>query len=136
MLKSGFDYVPYVSLEKIIEENKAEYYIALRKSQSTFDTDREDINDWVKFFLGICLEQAKNANDIVSGKSLEMVLSGSQYEVYQIAVALGEFAVRDIEARTDIPRPTIRQALDKLMSLGVLEAMGAGRGSRYRVRRG
>lgn len=134
MLKSGFSYVPYVSMERIIENDKAEYYVALRKSQQTLGTEVEDIRAWTKFFLNTCLLQAQEAERLISQDNLENVLSRSQYEVYQIAMELGEFAVRDIEARTEIPRPTIRQALERLEALGVVETRGAGRGARYVIK--
>ncbi|OWZ24993.1 Fic family protein [Wolbachia endosymbiont of Wuchereria bancrofti] len=33
LLKLGYDYVPYSSLESIIESNKESYYLALRRTQ-------------------------------------------------------------------------------------------------------
>lgn len=132
MLKSGFDYVPYISMEKLIEDSKAEYYIALRKSQNTFGTNHESITDWTQFFLNICLKQAQEADTLVSGESLEVILSNSQFEVYQIAKSLEEFSIKDIESRTSIPRPTIRQAVDKLRTLNIIEILGSGRGTYYR----
>lgn len=135
MLKSGFEYTPYVSMEKIIEDDKAEYYIALRASQNTFDTNNESIEAWTRFFLQACLKQAKLADDIVTGKNLSALLSKTQYEIYEIVSKLDEFAVKDIVEKTDIPRPTIRQTLDKLLKLGVIERLGTGRGARYCITR-
>ena len=135
MLKNDFSYIDYVSMERIIEEEKADYYIALRKSQNTFDSDAESIEDWTRFFLSVCLEQAKRANSLISEESLQTHLSKSQLEVYQIAASLGEFAIRDIEARTQIPRPTIKQAIEKLLSLSIIEAYGAGRSTRYKMKK-
>ncbi|MBU1701128.1 MAG: Fic family protein [Candidatus Eisenbacteria bacterium] len=37
LLRAGYDYVPYSSLERIVEDNKEEYYKALRRAQSTLD---------------------------------------------------------------------------------------------------
>lgn len=92
----------------------------------------ESIEDWVRFFLKVCLKQAKEADDIVSGKNLEAILLQNQYQIYQIASNFDEFAIKDIEKNTGIPRPTIRQAIDKLCKLGIIESIGAGRGARYR----
>jgi len=36
LLKSGYLYVPFSSLESVIERNKDNYYLALRRTQSTF----------------------------------------------------------------------------------------------------
>src|SRR3989344_6280487 len=41
MLQAGYAYTPYVSHEKLIEDNRSEYYVALRRSQKTFSTDRQ-----------------------------------------------------------------------------------------------
>ena len=36
MLRAGYDYVPYASVERVIEDNKAEYYLAhLRRDSKT-----------------------------------------------------------------------------------------------------
>ncbi len=51
LLKAGYTYMPYNSLERIIEENKERYYLALRKSQETIYTDNSTLNTWIIFFL-------------------------------------------------------------------------------------
>src|SRR5208283_1459643 len=35
LLRSGYEYVPYASLEAVIEANKDDYYLSLRKTQIT-----------------------------------------------------------------------------------------------------
>lgn len=52
LLKAGYDYVPYSSLERIIEENKADYYAALRGAQATVVRDPSQYREWLGFFLG------------------------------------------------------------------------------------
>jgi Fic family protein len=42
LLRAGYDYVPYASLESIIEENKDHYYAALRRTQTTLIGERPD----------------------------------------------------------------------------------------------
>src|SRR5690606_36903546 len=39
LLRAGYAYVPYSSLESIIEESKDSYYLALRRTQGTLDSD-------------------------------------------------------------------------------------------------
>ena len=74
MLKVGYEYVPYISQEKLIEDNKTKYYIALRQSQTTFKTKRETIDPWSKFILNILLEQAKDAIGLLSNELVEKLL--------------------------------------------------------------
>ena len=58
LLKSGYHYVMYSSLESIIEENKSSYYLALRKTQSTINTDYPNYDDFIIFFIN-SLEKQK-----------------------------------------------------------------------------
>ena len=51
LLQNGYLYVPYSSMESIIEENKASYYQALRNSQKTFKTSDIRYDYWLNFFL-------------------------------------------------------------------------------------
>jgi Fic family protein len=51
LLRSGYSHVPYSSLERVIEDSKEPYYLALRRAQSTLYTDNENLNDWILFFL-------------------------------------------------------------------------------------
>src|SRR3972149_6299162 len=39
LLQAGYAYVPYSSLESVIEQNKEDYYLALRQTQGTIRTD-------------------------------------------------------------------------------------------------
>ena len=50
LLKSGYNYVLYSSLEAVIEDNKEAYYLALRKTQSTFKSSSPDYETWIDFF--------------------------------------------------------------------------------------
>src|SRR3989338_9567256 len=40
LLKEGYFYMPYVSHEKLVEDNKPDYYVALRKTQRTFKDEK------------------------------------------------------------------------------------------------
>ena len=51
-----------VSHEKLIEARKANYYLALNKTQSSWKSDNENIYPWLVYFLDIVKHQAKEAN--------------------------------------------------------------------------
>lgn len=51
MLKAGYHYVPYTSLESIIEANKESYYLALQKAQISWSKNQPDWTLWLLFFL-------------------------------------------------------------------------------------
>ncbi len=132
LLRAGYQYMPYVSHEKLIEDNKAQYYLALRRSQKTFKTEREDIVPWLKFFLGILLKQSKMAIELLSKENVEKLLSPKQRAVWEYLLQHAEASPGEISEATGVARPTINQALEKLMRLKKVERIGQGRTTRYK----
>lgn len=132
MLKAGYEYVPYVSHEKLIEDNKADYYLVLRKSQKTLNTDHEDITAWLDFFLTISLEQAKRAIELLSQENIERLLSPKQLAVWTYLASVVEATPGEVAKATGVARPTVSQAIDVLMRLKKVERIGQGRTTRYR----
>ena len=125
--------MPYVSHEKLIEDNKPEYYVALRQSQKMFGTEKETIAPWLGFFLGILLEQSKRAVDLLSREQTEKLLSPQQESVWRYLERVREAAPIEISKAAKVPRPTVNQVLTKLLKLKKIERIGSGRGTRYRV---
>jgi len=133
LLKTGYTYVPYVSLDEIIEERKIDYYLALRKTQSRHKTKNEDITPWLIFFLDALLEQIKRAKGIMEEDQPEKLLSEKQLAIYQLFQA-DTLSVSEIskQLKNSIPMATIKQALSRLVDLKLIERIGMGRGSRYK----
>jgi len=135
LLQHGYEYMPYISQEKLIEDNKPEYYVTLRQSQKTFRTDTEKIVPWLSFFFKIILEQSKRAIQLLSEEEVEKLLSPQQQIVWNfILESDAEVAPMEIFKNTNIPRPTINQALVKLLRLKWIEQIGLGRATRYKKR--
>ena len=55
LLQAGYAYVPYSSLESVIEQNKQAYYVALRQTQGTIRTEEPNWQSWITFFLSLSL---------------------------------------------------------------------------------
>lgn len=53
LLRAGYGYVPYSSMESVIERNKEAYYLALRRTQTTLTDDKPDWLSWFRFFPSI-----------------------------------------------------------------------------------
>ena len=132
LLKEGYLHMPYVSHEKLVEDNKPEYYLALRQSQKTFKTDKGTIVPWLDFFLTIFLKQSRMAVELLSKKNIEKLLSKKQLSVWQYLQEADEATPGEIAKRAKVARPTVSQALDKLLRLKKVERIGLGRGTRYR----
>lgn len=131
LLRAGYQFVQYVSHEQIVERRKDEYYLALRKSQETFNTEHDTIAPWLNFFTSVLKEQADKALELVDEEKVEDTLSPKQYEVWKHISKVGEAAPSDIVNDTGIALGTVRQALERLMELGKIKRVGQGRGTRY-----
>lgn len=124
--------MPYISHEKLIEDNKPEYYLALRKSQKTFKTRSENIVPWLEFFLKIVLKQSQMAVDLLGEESIEQFLSPNQLKVWQYLQNISEATPGEISSHTKVARSTVSQAITKLLTLKKVERFGLGRTTRYK----
>jgi Fic family protein len=132
MLQQGYLYMPYVSHEKIIEDNKPEYYVALRQSQRTFGSPSETIAPWLAFFSTVLFEQANRAVALLSKEEIEKLFSPQQQKVWAHFEKVAEATPLEIAKATGVPRPTVSQAITKLLKLKRIERIGVGRATRYR----
>ena len=132
LLQAGYLYMPYVSHEKLIEDQKPQYYLALRKSQRTFKKGSGDIASWLEFFLDIILAQSKEAISLMSGENFEDILSNKQILVWQYLQTVDETTPKQIAEKTKVAYATVRQILSKLLDLKKIERVGMGRSSRYK----
>jgi Fic family protein len=132
LLKEGYLYMPYVSHEKLIEDNKPDYYMALRESQKTFKSNKADIIPWLDFFLTVLLNQSKIAVELLSKENIEKLLSVKQLAVWQYLQTVDEATPGEMAGKANVARPTVNQVLDKLLRLKKIERIGQGRSTRYR----
>lgn len=132
LLRCGYEYIPFVSHEKLIENTKAEYYQALRNSQSTLGSSNESINDWMLYFLNTLLTQAKKAVDLLQDTNFEQELSPKQLVVWHYLNTVIEATPKSIASATDVKRATVSQALNKLVKLKRVKRLGYGRTTRYK----
>ncbi len=132
LLKAGYAYVPYGSLESVIEQSKDGYYLALRQTQGTIRTEEPDFQPWVRFFL-ISLQQQKNR--LEKKLARERVILGDLPEIstqiLEIAREHGRVTVSEAASLTGASRNTIKDHIRALTQAGHLIRHGAGRGTWY-----
>ena len=132
LLQAGYQYMPYVSHEKLIEDNKADYYMSLRKSQKTLDNPKPNIVPWLDFFLSVIYKQSKLAVELLSKENIEKLLSPKQIAVWEYLQTVDEVSPKDISQKAKVALPTVAQVLGKLLRLKKIERIGLGRSTRYR----
>lgn len=133
LLQQGYAYIPYVSLEEIIEDHKEEYYLSLRGAQRKHKTEHEDITTWILFLLEVLLTQAERAKHLIEGNEPEQTLSEKQILVLRLFNQKKTLSPKEISLMLkEVPLPTIKQALGRLVKIGLISRIGLGRATRYR----
>jgi Fic family protein len=132
LLQQGYLYMPYISHEKLIEDNKPEYYLALRQSQKTFKTNKQDITSWLNFFLDILLKQSQMAIGLLTSENIETLLSPKQLAVWEYLQAVEQASPQEIAIKAKVARPTVNQVLSKLLKMKKIQRIGEGSAIRYR----
>jgi len=134
LLQEGYSYVQYVSLEKIIEDWKEKYYLALRKSQKNRQAEKHDLTPWMEFFLATLVQQTKYAKTILERRNIEDELSEKQLAILRFlrAEKMG-LSVREIVEKSGFNRNTVRKVLERLRNLRLIKQVGLGRASRWRA---
>ena len=132
LLRAGYSYVPYSSMETVIEANKENYYRALRQTQQTIRTDQQNWEPWITFFLKAMMKQKINlADKIREEQVLKESLPALSRQILHLVEERSEITVREIENATGANRNTIKAHLKKLTEQQYLTPLGKGRGTRY-----
>ncbi len=134
MMKSGYYYIAYSSLESIIEVNKESYYLALQKSQTAWLKQQPDWQPWLDFFLN-CLQRQKKHLEIKleSAKSLFQELPQLQQKIIELLKEHGKLKISEIENLTGANRNTVKKQLAYLVQSGQILMHGKGKGSWYSI---
>lgn len=134
LLRFGYVYVPYSSLESIIEQNKEAYYLALRQTQATIRTDTPNWQPWLMFFLRALRQQKQSlAGKAEREKIMLAALPELSVRIVEFAREHGRVTIGDVVKLTGVSRNTLKEHLRQLVEKGHLAPHGKGRGSWYRL---
>ena len=132
LLQAGYAYVPYSSLESVIEQNKGGYYIALRQTQITIHTEKQDWEPWLLFFLRSLHAQVKRLEKKVENEKIVLAaLPDLSLRILELTRERGRLTLKSAVELTDANRNTAKLHLQKLLDAGHLKRHGAGRGVWY-----
>ncbi len=132
LLRAGYDYVPYSSLESIIEQNKDSYYLALRRTQVTIRNEDPEWNHWLDFFLNALTQQKARLQKKIERERLVLGdLPDLSAQILELTRERGRITVAEAAKLTDASRNTIKDHLSALTRAGHLTRHGKGRGTWY-----
>lgn len=132
LLKSGYAYVPYSSMESVIEQNKESYYLALRRTQKGFKSAETDWSPWLLFFLQSLQKQKRKLEQKVeTEKIMRASLPELSLKIIDLAHEHGQVSVADIVSATEANRNTVKKRLGELVASGYLVRGGKAKGTWY-----
>ena len=133
LLKKGYIYVPYSSLENVIERNKDNYYLALRKSQSTLYTNDSKLEAWILFFLRSLKAQKDMLSKKIEREHRALKLPELSIQIIGIAKEQGQTTISQIHDITNANRNTIKVRLRELVENNYLIKEGKGKATWYLI---
>ena len=135
LLRSGYAYVPYSSMEAVVEQSKEGYYLSLRQTQGTLKTDSPNWQPWVMFFLRT-LRQQKHRLEVKLAK--EKLLLGQlpelSLQILELAKSRGRVTNSEIVTLTQANRNTVKKHLEAMVAAQHLQKNGTGKGTWYSLK--
>lgn len=135
LLQAGYAYVPYSSLESVIEQSKETYYLALRQTQGTIRTESPNWQPWLEFFLRSLAEQVRRLEKKVEREQIVLAaMPELQLAIVEFTREHGRVTMGEAIKLTGASRNTLKQHFRALVERGTLNQHGSGRGVWYELR--
>jgi Fic family protein len=132
LLRHGFEVGRYVSLERIVEESKSDYYRVLGECSKGLHEGRNAIVPWWNYFLGFL----RRAYQEFAAQVASTPRRPAKSELVRNAVGtqVGPFTLGDI--RGQVPGVSVQQVkkvLAEMKKAGQVSLVGRGRGARWEI---
>lgn len=132
LAQAGYTYMPYASLEKIIEDHKTEYYISLRTAQKDGKSPTAEMARWIRFFVDVMGRQIEVLKGFLEKEPADTLLSPNQLKAMALFEEFDEVSNKLLSEKLGVPGVTSKQILNRLIELKLIKRLGAGRTTRYR----
>ncbi|QMV19723.1 Fic family protein [Granulicella sp. 5B5] len=134
LLQAGYSYVPYSSLESVIEHSKEAYYLGLRQTQSTIRTDTPNWQPWLLFFMRVLQQQKRRLAVKVEREKIALAtLPELAVRILDYARDQGRVTTRDMVREFGASPNTLKATFTSLVDKGLLLRHGGGRSTWYRL---
>ncbi len=124
----GFQVGRYVSLERLVEESREDYYEALRQSSEGWHEGKHDIVPWWNYFLRVVREGYR---EFARRAEARLAVPAKGEAIREAVFAqVGPFQLADLSAALPgVSEQMIRRVLGELKKEGALRLQGPGRGA-------
>ena len=133
LLKTGYSYIPYSSMESVIEKNKEAYYLSLRRTQTTLDDETVHWLPWIRFFLTSLKRQKDHLQIKLDEQKQNIAIRRPPYveQILQYLEKNHRISTKLVAEITQTSVPTAKSRLKRMLQEDLLEMHGKGRGTFY-----
>ncbi len=131
LYKSGYDAGKYVSMDRVISENRGQYYEALYKSSQDWHFNRNDYDPFVEFFLeslAACYRELSDRLDIAEHTGGRIADRIAEY-LRGRTEAMSKTQIQSVFPDKRIG--TVESALAELVKCGIIKKEGSYRDAKY-----
>jgi Fic family protein len=134
LLQVGYAYVPYSSLESVVERSKEDYYLALRQTQLTINSGTPNWQPWIMFFLRALQQQKRHLEAKIERERKAIAeLSELAVRILEHARSHGRVTTRDMVREAGASPNTLKVTFRSLVEKNLLVRQGGGRSIWYRL---
>lgn len=133
MLKHGYNYMPYASMESIIEASKSSYYLALRGTQKGIWSDKVDYEPWLTFFVNSLFKQKQHLESKIAAAMAtnDGKLSATATAILDLFETQPRWTTADIAQTLGKNLETIKKSVQALVKRGILKKLGTTKSAWY-----
>lgn len=132
MLKAGYNYAPYVPLDRIMNDYATEIYKALSHNQDSLEQGRADWSEWLSCFFMLLGEQKDVLSDRLNKKEKDLSkLPTLSARVMRLFEEHDRLQMKEIVKLTRGRRSTLKLRLGELVDQGYLRRHGSARSTWY-----
>lgn len=133
MLQHGYSYMPYASMESIIEASKSSYYLALRGTQKGIWADNVDYEPWLTFFVNSLFKQKQHLESKIAMAMAanDAKLSATATAILDLFETQPRWTAADIARTLDKNLETVKKSVQSLVKRGILKKLGSTKSAWY-----
>lgn len=129
LYQHGYEVGRYISLERLTEESKDDYYECLNRSSQQWHEGRHDLTPWMNFFLAIIrrgyAEFEKRAGELKAPRGAKTALVEAAIQSFP-----AQFTIAELEQKCPgVSRDMLRYLLNRLQQNKRLKCVRRGRNS-------
>ena len=134
LYQNGYEVGRYISIERVIENSKEQYYRVLQEASRNWHENKNDSSSWTNYFL-VVLKDAYS--ELAERVEMTKTADNKSEIIKQVVMEqLGEFTVADIQSLCPATSyQLIKKVLSDLKKEKQVLLSGSGRGAKWRTKR-